>query len=400
MRTVKMNDRKNIRVGSVQVQIYPWTHPKGHDYWRWDYVDPKTGGRRQVTSATQEGLAKKIATQLHGGPSEVELPTTVKARLARILAVDPLLTHYADLIEWMDNKGGRHTLKETVDEFMAAKRANRGLSGRNVRSLDGDLKDLMAGVDGSKPIASITVHDLEAWMTGHKDKSPRRRRNLRSSAVTLFRWARRRKYLPHELTAAEMLESPRVTRKIQETYTPKQMAAMMAACPVPYLPWLIFSAFHGLRYSELFPPYKSDKSPLDWSDVDRSRGLIIVRPETSKLAERRVIKLQPHAADWLPNTATGRVTPEKPPDKVHKLGKSVTTILGDLVGGWKSNALRNSFISYRAAQVGLAMTAMEAGNSESEARRSYHDAKSKEEGDAWFAILENGPQIEAGEIAS
>jgi integrase len=228
----------------------------------------------------------------------------------------------------------------------------------------------------------------------------RRRRNLRSSAVTLFRWARRRKYLPHELTAAEMLESPRVTRKIQETYTPKQMAAMLAACPVPYLPWLIFSAFHGLRYSELFPPYKSDKSPLDWSDVDRARGLIIVRPETSKLAERRVIKLQPHAADWLPNTAKGRVTPEKPPDKVHKLGKSVTTILGDLVGGWKSNALRNSFISYRAAQIGLAMTALEAGNSESEARRSYHDAKSKEDGDEWFAILAKGPQVEAGEIAS
>ena len=386
-----MTERKVIAVGRVKVEIYPWRHPRGHAYWRWDYVDPRTGQRRQVTASTPEGLGKKIAAQLHGGTGEEELPATVKARLARILAIDPMLSHYAELLEWIGTQGGQHTLQATVEEFMAAKRANRGLSERNVRSLNGDLKDLLAGVDGAKRIASVTIHDLETWMAVHKEKSAKRRRNLRSSAVTLFRWARRRKYLPHELTAAEMLEAPRVTRKIPETYTPAQMAAMLAACPVEYLPWLVLSAFHGLRYSELFPPYGSDKSPLDWSDIDRKRGLIIVRPETSKLAERRVIPLQPHATDWLPDTLTGRVTPERPPNKVLKHEPSINSILGELVGGWKPNALRNSFISYRASQVGLAMTSLEAGNSESEARRSYHDAKSKEDGDAWFAVLA-GPQ--------
>ena len=57
------------------------------------------------------------------------------------------------------------------------------------------------------------------------------------------------------------------------------------------------------------------------------------------------------------------------------------------MGGWRRNALRHSFISYRAAQTGLSQTAMEAGNSESEARRSYNDAKGKDEADAWFAVV-------------
>jgi predicted RNA-binding protein with PUA-like domain len=63
-----------------------------------------------------------------------------------------------------------------------------------------------------------------------------------------------------------------------------------------------------------------------------------------------------------------------------------TTRLGKLVGGWKRNALRHSFISYRAAVVGIAKAAAEAGNSESESRKSYQDAKSLDEGVRWFAV--------------
>ena len=162
---------------------------------------------------------------------------------------------------------------------------------------------------------------------------------------------------------------------------------MLDACPAEYLPWLVLSAFHGLRYSELFPPYGSGKSPLDWSDVDLDRGLIIVRPETAKTNERRVIPLHQNAAAWL-DAGKGRVCPKRPPNKVLKDSGSVTGALGALVGGWKPNGLRNSFISYRAPLVGLAQTAMEAGNSEAEARRSYNDAKSKADGAAWFALLQ------------
>ena len=66
--------------------------------------------------------------------------------------------------------------------------------------------------------------------------------------------------------------------------------------------------------------------------------------------------------------------------------------IGRLIGGWKANALRHSFISYRAAQVGLGKTAMEAGNSEGEAKRSYNSAMSEVEANLYFSIFRPGFQ--------
>ena len=63
-----------------------------------------------------------------------------------------------------------------------------------------------------------------------------------------------------------------------------------------------------------------------------------------------------------------------------------TTRLGAFVGGWRRNALRHSFLSYRAAQVGIAQAAREAGNSEAVARRVYEDAKGADEASLWFSL--------------
>jgi hypothetical protein len=66
---------------------------------------------------------------------------------------------------------------------------------------------------------------------------------------------------------------------------------------------------------------------------------------------------------------------------------SETTRLGNLIGGWKRNALRHSWLTYRSAIVGISQTANEAGNSESEARRSYVDAQGEDVAKAWFSVF-------------
>lgn len=381
--------RKTIKVGNVRVEIYPHRDKSGRIYWRWDYHCPDADSRRQLTGSTEEKLAAKVAAKLRelGGdvPLPTDLPPSVRVRLARLLKADPLLLGIDRFLTWQEASGRGVTLHAAIDEFLALKEANRGLSERNIRSLRGDLGSLKAAFEESRPIASVRVSDLERWLAAYNEKSAKRRLNLRASAVSLFRWAKRRRYLPgDQLTAAETLERPKVLRKIPATYTPSEMATMIDACPADYLPWLLLSAFEGLRYSELFPPYGSDKSPLDRADIDHKRALILVRPETSKLAERRIIPLHPAIAAAI-EPGTGRICPVRPPNKATADG-SVTATLGALVGGWRPNALRNSFISYRAALVGLAQTALEAGNSESEARRSYNDAKSREEAEEWFKL--------------
>jgi citrate lyase beta subunit len=64
----------------------------------------------------------------------------------------------------------------------------------------------------------------------------------------------------------------------------------------------------------------------------------------------------------LPQDRVGIVGPHLPPHTPAKGGKEAeTTRLGKLLGGWRRNALRHSFLSYRAAQVGIAQAAREAG---------------------------------------
>jgi integrase len=208
--------------------------------------------------------------------------------------------------------------------------------------------------------------------------------------VTFFRWCRRRGYLPETLTAAEKLESPSISRRVPETWEPSHMRAMLDACPPDYLPWLVLAGFAGLRQEELITDPKSDKSPLDWSDFHWERKIIIVRPETAKTGDRRVVPILPVVRAWLygARKENGPACVQRAPYR-NGSAKGMTAIehLTPHVGAWRRNALRHSFISYRAAQVGLAQTAMEAGNSESEARRSYNDAKGKDVAKKWFGLL-------------
>jgi integrase len=126
-----------------------------------------------------------------------------------------------------------------------------------------------------------------------------------------------------------------------------------------------------------------------WEDFDWAAEIIRIRPETDKNGRRRIVPILPALADALQAVKqdAGRVGAKQSPTTPPKGGKEAeTTRLGKLVGGWKRNALRHSFISYRAAEVGIAKAAAEAGNSESESRKSYEDAKSLAESVRWFGV--------------
>jgi len=56
-------------------------------------------------------------------------------------------------------------------------------------------------------------------------------------------------------------------------------------------------------------------------------------------------------------------------------------------GGWRQNALRHSFISYRVALTGdVARTALEAGNSAKMIFRHYREVVEPQMAEAWFSI--------------
>lgn len=390
-------EQRRIQVGHISLPLY--RHAKG---WRFAWKDPLTqswryGTRKDRDDAVAAAHAK--ATELAGQQNTLQAairdPETALL-FRRVLQLE--ITH-ADLDRLQRFRAVPDlTLSDAVADFLAAKEAARGRSARNLRTLKTHTGLLTTYFGGDRAIATITSAEIEAWMahtppTGKKiDPSPVTRRNRRNSAVTLWRWARKRKLLPDEDTAAELAERPLARRKVPATWTPDELAAMLRVCPGSHLPWLTLSAFGGFRESELYHVEDDDKDPLRWSDIRLSDQLIEVRPETDKNGYRRLVPIVPALAAWLETLQPGTdpaatVCTGKPAYREIKgLNRSATAILGDAVGGWKVNALRHSWISYRAAQVGLAQTATEAGNSESEARKSYNDAKSKEEADQWFAL--------------
>lgn len=379
-----------IKVGSVSIPVYE--HEKG---WRFAFKDGQ-GKWCYVTRRNKReavDLARAKALELSNGIVDLSAITGDEASLLRrVIALG--LTH-ADLDAWQkDRQREAVTVRQAYGQFIAAKEASRGPSYRIIRSYSSDVGSFVKHF-GNAPLPSITVAQVEKWLDSFEGIGKRRRKNLRGSAVTFFRWARRRGYLPRDVTTApELVDMPRLVRGVPETWTPAEMAQLLQHCPEHYLPWLTCSAFAHMRLEELYADPKSQKSPLDWSDFQWDRSIIIVRAETAKVGERRIVPILPVLRAWLypmrkesgpvcsghPPYWQGKrkVSGEKPP--------SVTQVLGAIVGGWKPNALRHSSISYRAAEVGLAQTAMEAGNSETEARRSYNDAKSKTEAAAYYAL--------------
>lgn len=381
---------QRVKYGSISLPLY--LHERG---WRWAWKDPATGQWKYGTRRNRKdalAAAHQRAVTLSDAQSDlttaIEDPETASL-FRRVL--DKGITH-ADIERLGDLKQAAiHPLHRVADEFIAAKESARGASRRNIRTLQGHIDAIKAHFPGDPPIAEILAPEIEAWITAGK-VTARTRKNRRGAAVTLWRWARSRRYLPDESTAAERTERPIVIRAVPTTWTPAELAKMWEVCPESHRPWLALSSWGGVRGEEAYQQDRqSGKDVIRWSDLQT--GHLSIRPIVAKTGRRRLIPICPALAAFLaeergrradePDNApicTGTI-----PSQVQKgQQQSITTILGQAVGGWKSNALRHSFLSYRAAQVGIAKAALEAGNSESEARRSYVDSMTEADATAWF----------------
>lgn len=383
-----MSESFTVKHRSVSITVYPWTHPSGRQYWRFKRNDGKHVTRASLDEAKRE--AKEHAMSVHRGTLDLETLSPEQLRvLRRIIDADPSLRIVDEFLLWHGRKAPRKPTGEAFAEFMALKESNAGKSTQNVRTLRKHVKPF-ADLHASVPLIDLTVGDVEFYLTSNPKNRNRTRRNIRASLVTFFRWCQVREYLPPEKTAAEKTEVPVVGGTIPETYTPQQLQTLMNAVRPEFLPWLVIASLAGVRTDEICPIAGSRKSPLDWSDFQWDRDILIVRPETAKMKRRRVVPIVPALRSmlWPIRKDSGPVHEAPPPTKSDGKGMVAETArLGALIGGWKPNALRHSFISYRCAQVGVGVTALEAGNSEAECKASYLDAKSAAEAEAWFSVM-------------
>lgn len=370
-----------VKHKSVAITVYPWIHPSGRKYWRF-----KANGKHVTRASLKDAkdAAKAQARTTYRGEVDLsDLSDDQRTAVRRLIESGITASDVSEFLEWKRRFRPAVPLDAAREKFLSAKKVSGHYHRRNLTRYLALLSPL-----GSSMMDSVTADDLRALLPA--GAAPRTLANIRQSWVTFWRWSARNNLVSKEnADMPSILDLPAVVRGIPAIYSDEELRKLFDNVKPSYLPWLAMAAFAGLRTEEVAPIKHSDKSPLDWADFHWDRDIIIVRPETAKTGRRRVVPILPALEKWLRPIAkeSGRLAPRVPPSAGEGKAMAETTRLGGFIGGWKRNALRHSWITYRAAMVGISQTAMEAGNSESEARRSYVDAAGKDVAEKWFSVF-------------
>jgi integrase len=357
-----------VRHRNVKIAIYPW-----RGAWRFAYYDAE--GCRRYTTRTSLAAAKTAAMDharaVHSHSALLDQLDPARRRiLADLVEADPSLSRVREFLA--STSATSPTVARAAALFLAAKRDDSPRSGWNVATLERIISRLPQLV----PVHALTPEDVAVAMTG----APRTRLNAYRAARTFLRWCQRQGHIPRGAALpTDLIDPPRVPATTPTTYSPAELQAILAVCPPPVLPWLALAAWAGLRTEEIYR--RADC--LQWEDIDLDRRMIIVRAEAAKTGRRRIVPILPplEAALRHIGPGSGRIAPPNREPTTPQLA-----ILGAPVGGWRRNALRHSFLTYRSALVGCGQAALEAGNSEAITRRHYLDAADQETARAWFDV--------------
>jgi integrase len=264
--------------------------------------------------------------------------------------------------------------KTTGEALEALLQSVEGRSERHRETLRKTLRKFVARFPGH--IDTITAPEIETWIEGLYSNE-RTRHGLRGSVVTLFRFARRRGFLPDEITQAERARtySGQSTGEIG-IFTPIELARLLHGCRADVLPYVLLGAFAGLRTEEI--------KRLRWEDIKTDQGHIELGKSKTKTRTRRIVPILPALKDWLAlyERCEGLVIRLARPEK------TAATIIGARAGvPWKHNGLRHSFASYRMAMTkNESQVASEMGNTPSMIYRNYRALVTEQQASAWFSM--------------
>jgi integrase len=267
------------------------------------------------------------------------------------------------------------SVAEVADEFVRS-RAASGMSRAYVKTAEQATKKFVEAFP--VPIGEITVQQIDKYLGGLKGVVATTRNSRRRIIVTMFSFARKQGYLhPDRQTAAQLSATYKVPDKEVTIFTPDEMQRILLAANARILPTIALGGFTGIRTAEI--------GKLRWEDIKWDRGYIEVRAKVAKTAARRLVPIPGNLKAWLApwRHETGRIV-------------TLTSVAGALnttgtkagiSGGWRQNALRHSFISYRVAETSdVPRTALEAGNSPKMIFRHYREVVDENAAREWFSI--------------
>lgn len=290
------------------------------------------------------------------------------------------------------------SVPEAVREFLKEKRARGVDVSASYEHFLPRLADAFSG-----PLASLSASVLENWIAttfaaGNKTVHPATFNTARKRLVTLWRWARVKRYLPQDsLTEAERIGSAKEPAKRREIISVEDFARVLLMLKTDHpdhLAAAVLAGFCGLRREEVHAQR--------WSDVNLKAGKLAVSAVKEGTPSERLVEIPPAAVEWLRlcDQSGELVAPSWAQDRIRAFCRAAVPPIPA-----PDNAFRHSFVSYRVASSGsVSETALEAGNSASIIFKNYRRPVTKEDGQAWFALTpavakaleESGALKEAG----
>jgi integrase len=325
------------------IAVKPYPHSLKHKF----ILDLRAFGRgrkffRTRADAEAEALRQKTLLERHSreavGMSQREMSAIIEAKqkLAEYgETITDAVKHRVDYLKRI--RRCKITVSQLADEVIEAKRRD-GMSADYLSDLSLRLRRFCRDF-GNRPIAGITVEELDNWLRD-LEGSPKSRANYRANVAVMFSYATKRRML--DFNPALHTAKPKLIDKAPEIFTVDELQALLEAATrtdPDVVPMLAIGAFAGLREAEI--------QRLDWREVDLARGHIEVKAAKAKSARRRIVPIQPNLSGWLRPYAgrSGRVVPTGARRKLDRVRKSAG------LARWPQNGLRHSFASYRLAAI-------------------------------------------------
>jgi integrase len=346
-------------------------------------VNYREAGKRKRTffetkEAANSFVAFKNAELTRNGIEHAEFPTalrvTAQNAVERLKPFGKTITDAVDhFVAHLKASERSCTALQLVKELVAAKEKD-GASQRHLSDLRSRLNIFANKFDG-QPVATITSAEIDDWLRS-LNVSPVTRNHYRRLLVLAFNFAVKRGYATDN--PAEKTDKAKEKSGNIGILSVSEAARLLASAAPEVLPYIALGLFAGLRRAEI--------QRLDWSDIDFASGLIEVKAEKSKTAQRRLVKIEPNLREWLlpVRKHRGRIASEN--SEFRKQLDDARAAAG--LTKWPDNALRHSFASYHLAHFkNAAATAMECGHHDSRITyRHYRELVRPKEAERFWNI--------------
>lgn len=138
-------------------------------------------------------------------------------------------------------------------------------------------------------LADVTPEMVQKWLRGLGQLAPQSQKNYLTVLSSLFAYAVKQDRAPRNPVAE--VEKPDVVREETGILTPAELRRLLQHLPGDTVPFVVLSAFAGLRPAEV--------QRLEWRDVNFATGIVSVRVGKSKTKRRRTVPMSANLVAWL-----------------------------------------------------------------------------------------------------